>query len=89
MKVSGGPHSAFSQRRTFADIGGTADFAVPVTGSGTFDVSRGKFVAGTLTFEDGVSAGEHVNLNTNSTLNLDRPLQFLGSITETPPRTSC
>jgi hypothetical protein len=84
LKVSGGPHSAFSNDGRFTDIGGTADFAVPVTGSGTFDVSRGKFVAGTPTFEDGVSAGEHVNLNTNSTLNLDRPLQFLGSITETP-----
>ncbi len=84
VTVSGGAHSAFVNDGRFTDIGGTADFAVPVSGSGTFDLSRGKFAAAHVTFESGVSAGEHVNVHSSSTLTLDQPSKFLGSIAEDP-----
>ncbi|MBV9654993.1 MAG: hypothetical protein JOZ42_10565 [Acetobacteraceae bacterium] len=74
--ASGASHSAFANFGSFTDIGGKADFAVPVIGSGSFTVERSKFPSGTLTFEGSVSAGQAVNVNEGGSLALDQPLRF-------------
>ncbi len=84
LTVTGDKYSAFFNNGTVTDIGGTLDFAAPVLGSGKINVEMGRFIAATATFEDAVSSGQSVLVSPTSTVNIDKPLQFLGSITEDP-----
>ena len=82
--VSGPATTAFVNDGTFSDFGGSADFAAPVTGSGTFDFERGKFLASHGVFENSVGSGTSVIVGASSTVALADPAHVAAAISLRP-----
>lgn len=60
---------------------------VPVLGKGTFDLEYGRSSSGNTEFASLVGPGQAVALHSFTSLTLDQPGLFLGSISETPAST--
>jgi hypothetical protein len=84
VSIVGQQHSALINDGQINAYGADMEIDTAVTGDGNFLVEAGKFAVGTLTFDRGVSAGEHINAYEGGVLNLSKPMEFLGSITEGP-----
>jgi hypothetical protein len=84
VSIIGQQHSVLINDGQFNAYGADMEIDTAVTGDGNFLVEAGKFAVDTLTFDRGVSAGEHINAYEGGVLNLSKPMEFLGSITEGP-----
>jgi hypothetical protein len=84
VSITGQQHSVLINDGQIDSGGADLDIDTSVVGNGTFAVARGKFAGGTLTFDRGVAAGEHVDVSQGGALNLTKPMEFLGSIAENP-----
>ena len=84
ISITGQPHSVLINDGQMNALGADIEIDTSVAGDGNFMIAAGKFAEGTLTFDRGVSAGEHVDAFFGGVLNLTKPMEFLGSIIEGP-----
>lgn len=82
VTITGPANSGLVNNSTIAEVGANIDVYIGVHGHGTFTLDESKFFASSLTFHGGVAAGEQVDVDVGS-LYLAKPLEFLGSISET------
>jgi hypothetical protein len=84
VSITGQQHSVLVNDGQITTVGADIQIDTSVTANGNFLIEKAKFPLGSLTFDDGsVSAGENVSVS-EGLLNLNKPMEFLGSITENP-----
>jgi hypothetical protein len=83
VSITGQQHSVLVNDGQITTVGANIQIDTSVTGNGNFLIEKAKFPLGSLTFDGSVSTGEHINVS-EGLLNLNKPMEFLGSITENP-----
>ncbi len=83
VSITGQQHSVLINDGQITTVGADMEIDTAVAGNGNFLVEKAKFPLGSLTFDGSVSGGEHVDLS-EGILNLAKPMEFLGSISDGP-----
>ncbi len=86
LEVEGESNTALINDGTI-NASGPVTIGVPVFGTGIFDLEFGRSSSGNTEFTGFVAPGQAVNLGSMTSLTLDEPGLFLGSINEAPSST--
>ena len=83
LKVEGEDNTALINNGTI-NASGPVTIGVPVFGTGSFDLEFGRSSSGSTEFTGFVAPGQAINVGSTTSLTLDKPRLFLGSINEAP-----
>ena len=83
LDVEGGKNTALINDGTISAVS-PMTIGVPVLGDGKFDLEFGRSSSGSTEFASFVAPGQAITLGSMTSLTLDQPRWFLGSISEAP-----